>query len=441
MVFSVEESDLCRLLVQFIAACGSLKACWYSLKFISKDIPNLPEAMGLTYLSTMYMLECCGLSSKRIDCDEWNFLPKKFQTFINANDVQKVTDVISAKLSMVEADDGKKVRKLFWFIRLGGVDLSKVRFAGYPTNAPRISGIEASRTSFHEALWSLGKQYQKVQQKSYTMFEKLHSNPASIKGLTLIKEEEGGLNHVPGLVVSDGSTIFRNVTEDAIPPTKFTCAANMMTSSPPPATSRNTSIVHSESILLTHIRVHLLPLLLEPDALNQMDDFFLKAVNETKVEQALLNIFGSIQEEKEKRLSTILRTNQLNLSPTTITNTSKFPKLRQYGIPLDDQRVHQALLRDLYLVNKRSSKAAGVLTNTLCTPLPSGEVRALVYVPQLKSYTKMVRRERESGWFSEIINAIGGGSFAGGRRGEGEGGRGEALQLVAVEQFGLFAIF
>ena len=136
---------------------GSSKACWYSLKFISKDIPNLPEAMGLTYLSTMYMLECCGLSSKRIDCDEWNFLPKKFQTFINANDLQKVTDVISAKLSMVEADDGKKVRKLFWFIRLGEVDLSKVRFAGYPTNAPRISGIEASRTSFHEALWSLGK--------------------------------------------------------------------------------------------------------------------------------------------------------------------------------------------------------------------------------------------------------------------------------------------
>ena len=111
---------------------------------------------------------------------------------------------------------------------------------------------------------------------------------------------------------------------------------------------------------------------------------WLASVNEAAVESALLSIVGSIQEAKEKKLSSILKTDQLELSPNTVNNSQKYPKLQQYGIPLDDKRVHQAILSDLYFLHKRSSPAR--LSASLSTTLPSGEERALIFAPQARTY-------------------------------------------------------
>ena len=213
MSFNVEESDFSRVLVQFIAACSDARACWYSLKMVSNDIPSLPEVMGLTYESAMYMFQCCGLASRRSADDEWNFLPQKFATFINLYGLEKKTDIIASKVMIPDGADGKKKRKRCWFIRLGANDLSNVRFAGYPVTAPRINGIESSRSTFQDTLWKLGTKYKKVEaQLDYTMFQKfLDAAAIQTRRLShvMIKEEEMNcLNHDPGLVVSDGSTFY-----------------------------------------------------------------------------------------------------------------------------------------------------------------------------------------------------------------------------------------
>ena len=140
---------------------------------------------------------------------------------------------------------------------------------------------------------------------------------------------------------------------------------------------------HHSTALLNHIQIHLLPLLLEEGAIQHMDEIFSKNFNKTGIKNAL-SVVGSIQEEKEKRLLNILQTDQLKLSPNTITNTAKFPKLWQYGIPLDDQRVLQLLLQDIYFVHKCSS--IGPATSILSRPLPSGKQQALILIPQAKTY-------------------------------------------------------
>ena len=414
----MEESDFSRALVHFIAACGDSKACWYSLKHISNDVPYLPEAMGLTYSSMMYMFQCSGLASKRADAEEWNFLPKKFMSFASQNDLQKVTDIISSKLSVLDDQDNQVKRKNCWFLRLGGLDATKVRFAGYPTTAPRISGIDRIRATFHNTLWELGKRYQKVEdmQASYTSFQK--STRMSFMNSTT---KANRLNHDPGLVVSDGSVLATVGNKEdqsaAMTSTPTSTPVTLASAEDPPSNVGGASV--RPSILLNHIRIHLMPLLLQEQAINRMDDFFLKNINETAIEHALLSIVGCIQEEKEKRLSNILQTDQLKLSPSTITNTSKFPKLRQYGIPIDDQRVHQSLLRDLYFVHKRSSVGQG--SSILSTPLPSGEQRALILIPQAKTYKNLIRSEKDGHWFSDLMRIIGG------------GGTGEVSEMRAIQ--------
>ena len=58
-----------------------------------------------------------------------------------------------------------------------------------------------------------------------------------------------------------------------------------------------------------------MPLLLEEEAINRMDEFFLKNINETAIEHGLVSVVGCIQEEKEKRLSNLLQMDQSKLCP------------------------------------------------------------------------------------------------------------------------------
>ena len=145
---------------------------------------------------------------------------------------------------------------------------------------------------------------------------------------TISKTTKERLNHDPGLVVSDGSIV--TVVKEEAGMTSEGLLTPPPSIPPPPATPHTPDAIppppKCASVLLNRIRIHLLPLLLEEHVINRMGDLFLKTVNETNIESALLTIVGSIQEEKETRLSTILQTNRLNLSPGTISNMAKFPK-------------------------------------------------------------------------------------------------------------------
>ena len=415
MVVSVEESDFCKALVRFISSCIPAKSCWYSLKVVSSDIPSLPEALGLSYESMMYMLQCCGLAGRRKDGD-WIFFPQKFCTFRNTHYLQTATDVISSKIAVKdEADNhgnGKKIRKKVYFIRLGVDNLKSITFAGLPAKAPRIHGIVSYRSEFQDTLWLLATQYQKIANQSYTKFERfligkeaverqkptiaIAGNTNTISGVVLIKNDEP----LPGLVLSgglsdqeEGQQARTHVSidlEEAIPPCADVASDESQQHGPP------------TSLLINRIRTHLLPLLIEDNAIAEMDNFWQHNIDEKQIETALLLIVGSIHEEKEKKLSTILETDHLELSPRTLSNTSSFPKLRQYGIPLGNKQVHQSILRDLFSISKKTTTSS----TSLSMELNSGEERSLVLIPRPTGFRNMVRNEKEVGWFSELLKAI-----------------------------------
>ena len=414
MVVSVEESDFCKALVRFISSCVGAKACWYSLKVVSNVIPSLPDAMGLTYESMMYMFQCCGIAGRRKGGEDWVFFPQKFSSFLNTYNLHSATDIISSKLWVVEEADatGKstKIRKRVYFIRLGADDLKSITFAGFSARAPRIHGIVSYRSEFHSTLWKLANQYKKVADQSYTMFERylIAKQEAVVDKTnktrsslwlhdTRSKEEEDMASRknnepLPGLVMSGGLLVEeegdRNTTteEGTLPTTAATTWGG------------------ERSILVYRIRTHLLPLLIKDEAVLEMDNFWRQNVDEKRIEETLLSIVGSIHEEKEKKLSTILETNPLEFSPRTLMNTGTFPKLRQYGIPLDNKQVHQSILRDLFSISKKTS----TLATSISMELNSGEERPLVLIPRPTSFKNMLRNEREVGWFSELLTAIGG---------------------------------
>ena len=66
---------------------------------------------------------------------------------------------------------------------------------------------------------------------------------------------------------------------------------------------------------------------MEKDAIRKMEQFWLPTVNETEIEAALLTIVGCIQQEKEKKLSLISKTDQFEFSPSMVSNISKYSKL------------------------------------------------------------------------------------------------------------------
>lgn len=415
MVLSVEESDFCKALVRFISSCVGAKSCWYSLKVVSDDIPSLPEVIGLSYESMMYMFQCCGLAGRMKDgSPDWTFSPQKFSTFRNTHDLQMATDVISSKISIttsnanVSGPKSKKIRKQVYFIRLGGEELNRIIFAGMTAKAPRISGIVSYRSELHNNLWKLASQYQKIQDESYIMFERflLQENPGNKPTKQVGDILENQDKPQPGLVLSGGLSAeqkagtTRLLAISGATPVAAAVIPPQQLSAPP----QEAAPVAESSLLISRIRTRLLPLLIEDDAVNQIDSFWRANIDEKKIEAALLTIARSIHQEKEKILSTILETEELELSPRTLSNPSTFPKLRQYGIPLDNRQAHQSILRDLFYISKKTNNSSAQLS----MELNSGEERSLVLIPRAASFKNMIRNEKEAGWFSELLRAIGG---------------------------------
>ena len=413
MVVSVEESDFCKALVCFISSCVGAKSCWYSLKVVSDEIPSLPEAIGLSYESMMYMFQCCGLAGRKKDGSDWVFFPQKFSTFRNTHDLQLATDIISSKIAVVipssEANasvvgEAKKVRKQVYFIRLGAEDLKHIVFAGSEAKAPRIRGIVSYRSELHDTLWKLAAQYQKMQDASYTMFERfLLKNKEALTSISTQEEElteapQGKNEPQPGLVLLGG--LFAEEERRAtFPFPAQQPGAAMIAAAPQPAAESSAG-----SLLVSRIRMRLLPLLIQDDAISQIDSFWRPNPDEKKIESALLSIAGSIHEEKEKALSAILETGELDISPKTLSNPATFPKLRQYGIPLDNKGVHKSILCDLFYISKKTTNSS----TSVSMELNSGEERSLVLIPRATSFKNMVRNEKEVGWFSELLKAMGG---------------------------------
>ena len=163
---------------------------------------------------------------------------------------------------------------------------------------------------------------------------------------------------------------------------------------------------YENDILLLRIKKRLLPLLLKPDVLES--DYWTD-VDSKEVEAAVMNqIVSEIREQREEALSNILGVHHAPLSPTTKNDRNIFPTYKKFAIPLDNPRVHQGLLCDMYHINKKTNG-----TTTLLTNLGNNRFSSFVFVPRCKNYKCLRDNIRKTYFLGGILEALGGAGHEG----------------------------
>jgi hypothetical protein len=145
----------------------------------------------------------------------------------------------------------------------------------------------------------------------------------------------------------------------------------------------------------------LLPLLLKEEYLNT--DFWASNVDSAAVGAALPSIVTEISQHRVDSLSAILKTLQAPTSPNTKESPTVLPTLKAYGVSLDDRRVHENLLRDLYVLNKKHGSS-----NTLYCKICSNFTSSFVHVPSSKGFVRMKKNARKMKWLPNMLTALGG---------------------------------
>jgi hypothetical protein len=81
------------------------------------------------------------------------------------------------------------------------------------------------------------------------------------------------------------------------------------------------------------------------------------------------------------------------------TNTAKYPVLAQYGIPFANARAINGIQRDLYRLNKETTKS-----NTIKVDLGNNAKTSLVHIPQCGSSSQSIKSNRK--FIKEIVKAL-----------------------------------
>ena len=109
---------------------------------------------------------------------------------------------------------------------------------------------------------------------------------------------------------------------------------------------------YENDFLFLRIKKRLLPLLLKPDVLES--DYWTDVDSKEVVESVMNDILSEIREHREGVLSDILGVHHQPLSPNTKNDRRVCPPYKKIGIPLDNPRVHQGLLCDMYHINNKN---------------------------------------------------------------------------------------
>jgi hypothetical protein len=184
-----------------------------------------------------------------------------------------------------------------WFLRLGSQFYGDLRDPGTKGRAPRVQNIRAKRRDFHDAVSKL---------------------PSPRHEAELPEEEE-----------EDASKAGHNEDE--------------------------TGDRHENDLVLLRVQRMLLPLLMKEEFLYK--DFWSPDVDSAAVGAALHSIVTELRQHRDDSLSAILATVQAPTSPATKESPSVVPTLKAYGVSLEDRRVHENLLRDLFFLNKKHDKS------------------------------------------------------------------------------------
>ena len=143
------------------------------------------------------------------------------------------------------------------------------------------------------------------------------------------------------------------------------------------------------------------PLLMKEELLNQ--DFWAPDIDSVAVVAALDSIVRELRQHRDDSLSAILETEQAPSSPNTKENATMVPTLKAYGVSLEDRRVHENLLRDLYVLNKKHTKS-----NTLYCRIRDDFTSSFVHVPSSKGFLRLKENARKTNWLPDVLMALGG---------------------------------
>jgi hypothetical protein len=77
------------------------------------------------------------------------------------------------------------------------------------------------------------------------------------------------------------------------------------------------------------------------------------------------------------------------------------PKLKAYGVSLDNRQVHENLLWDLYVLNKKHGDF-----NTLYFKICSNFMSSSVHVPSSKGFIRMKKNARKRKWLPDMLTAL-----------------------------------
>jgi hypothetical protein len=161
---------------------------------------------------------------------------------------------------------------------------------------------------------------------------------------------------------------------------------------------------HTDATVKTLVRMKtlLLPLILKQELLDS-DSFWEPAGDLNEIVSVILDIAKELQEQKEDKLSEILGTIRAPVSPQSKQNPNKYPTMKRLGVSLEDRRVHQSLLSELYHLNKKHDK-----TKTLYCDVGNNKPSSFVFIPSSKDFGRLKENENKSEWFGHVLTALGG---------------------------------
>jgi hypothetical protein len=164
----------------------------------------------------------------------------------------------------------------------------------------------------------------------------------------------------------------------------------------------NTTGDGPSDLILAGIQSQLLPLLLfTTDSLVMKQN-----IDATAVENILQLIVKEANARREEELSSILKTNRNPVSPASENKISFCPMMKQYGIPLEDRRVHADIQRDLIALNQKfeSGGRRNLISYEGWTKGPMN----LVSIPLSTNYEKVRLYARRMKWVENLLLALGG---------------------------------
>jgi hypothetical protein len=242
----------------------------------------------------------------------------------------------------------QKSRK--WFIRLGRMNIARMAKPGTRGVPPRVHFVESLSRNFKNSVMKLARDA---------------STQAQDQELQTTNSGVGGNNGA-------GGTANGNENDE------------------------------EDNLVIMRLRSQVIPLLLTNSATLQ----WRKNIDAGQVEMQLQSIVREANEKREEELSLILSTVRNPVSPQSANRISFCPTLKQYGVSLEDRRLHGNVLRDLMSLNKKFEK--GKQANMISYQGVSKGTYNLVAIPRSTGYGKFCRHARETNWVSNLLFALGG---------------------------------